>query len=109
MGKTNRRGKEVSWTDADFIADSTSRKRLPLAWQCWQQPIRRRLCGVITADPKLINGLAGRYRLQGGSYVAKATRLPPRPTEQSEHEMDYVSAGDFQPLDFDAVAAETQS
>jgi len=59
---------------------------------------------VATADTKLIDALVGRYRLQGGLGIDlrhKGDALTAQ--AQPEFEMGYDSAGDFYPLQFDAL------
>jgi CubicO group peptidase (beta-lactamase class C family) len=61
---------------------------------------------VATADAKLIDALVGRYRLQGGLGMElrhKGAALTIQADSQPEFEMGYDSAGDFYPLQFDAV------
>ena len=70
---------------------------------------------VATADPKLIDALVGRYRLQGGLGMDLRHKGPVQTSDassdvltiqadgQPEFEMGYDSAGDFYPLQFDAV------
>lgn len=61
---------------------------------------------VATADPKLIDALVGRYRLQGGlegDLRHKGNALTIQADGQPEFEMGYDSAGDFYPLQFDAL------
>jgi CubicO group peptidase (beta-lactamase class C family) len=61
---------------------------------------------VATADRKLIDALAGRYRLQNGLGLElrhKDTQLTVQADGQPEFEMAYDSAGDFYPLKFDAL------
>jgi serine-type D-Ala-D-Ala carboxypeptidase/endopeptidase len=61
---------------------------------------------VATADAKLIDALAGRYRLQTGLGVElrhKGSALTIQADAQPEFEMGYDSAGDFYPLKFDAL------
>ncbi len=61
---------------------------------------------VATADVKLIDALVGRYRLQGGLGMDlrhKGDALTIQADGQPEFEMGYDSAGDFYPLQFDAV------
>jgi hypothetical protein len=61
---------------------------------------------VATADAKLIDALVGRYRLQIGLGIVlrrKGDALIAQADGQDEHEMGYDSAGDFYPLDFDAL------
>jgi CubicO group peptidase (beta-lactamase class C family) len=61
---------------------------------------------VATADAKLIDALVGRYRLQGGLGMElrhKGDALTIQADSQPEFEMGYDSAGDFYPLQFDAV------
>jgi serine-type D-Ala-D-Ala carboxypeptidase/endopeptidase len=58
------------------------------------------------ADPKLIDGLVGRYRLQNGLGMdlrRKGSALAIQADGQPEFEMGYDSAGDFYPLEFDAL------
>ncbi len=58
------------------------------------------------ADPKLINALVGRYRLQTGLGMIlrhKGKTLTIQADGQPEFEMGYDSAGDFYPLQFDAL------
>ena len=59
-----------------------------------------------TADVKLIDALAGRYRLQNGLSVElrhKGNALTIQADAQPEFEMGYDSAGDFYPLKFDGL------
>jgi serine-type D-Ala-D-Ala carboxypeptidase/endopeptidase len=59
-----------------------------------------------TADAKLIDALVGRYRLQGGLGMdlrRKGNALTIQADGQPEFEMGYDSAGDFYPLEFDAL------
>jgi serine-type D-Ala-D-Ala carboxypeptidase/endopeptidase len=61
---------------------------------------------VATADARLIDGLVGKYRLQGGLGIAlrhKDSGLTIQADGQPEFEMGYDSMGDFYPLKFDAV------
>jgi serine-type D-Ala-D-Ala carboxypeptidase/endopeptidase len=61
---------------------------------------------VATADVKLIDTLAGRYRLQNGLGVDlrhKGNALTIQADGQPEFEMGYDSAGDFYPLQIDAL------
>ena len=61
---------------------------------------------VAVADLKLIDALAGRYRLQNGMGVElrhKGDQLTIQADDQPEFEMAYDSAGDFYPLKFDAL------
>lgn len=61
---------------------------------------------VTTADVKLIDALAGRYRLRNGLGVElrrKGDALTIQADGQPEFEMAYDSAGDFYPLKFDAL------
>jgi serine-type D-Ala-D-Ala carboxypeptidase/endopeptidase len=61
---------------------------------------------VVMADLKLIDALAGRFRLQNGMAVElrhKGDRLTIQADGQPEFAMAYDSAGDFYPLKFDAV------
>jgi D-alanyl-D-alanine-carboxypeptidase/D-alanyl-D-alanine-endopeptidase len=61
---------------------------------------------VATADAKLIDALAGKYRLQSGLGMElrhKDSGLTLQPDGQPEFEMGYDSAGDFYPLKFDAL------
>jgi serine-type D-Ala-D-Ala carboxypeptidase/endopeptidase len=61
---------------------------------------------VATADAKLIDALVGKYRLQGGLGIElrhTAGSLTIQADGQPEFEMGYDSAGDFYPLEFDAV------
>jgi serine-type D-Ala-D-Ala carboxypeptidase/endopeptidase len=61
---------------------------------------------VATADAKLIDALAGRYRLQSGLGMElrhKGKALSIQADGQPEFEMGYDSAGDFYPLQFDAL------
>jgi serine-type D-Ala-D-Ala carboxypeptidase/endopeptidase len=63
---------------------------------------------VATADAKLIDALAGRYRLQGGPGVdlrRKGNALALQADDQPEFEMGYDSACDFYLLQFDAPPA----
>ena len=61
---------------------------------------------VATADAKLIDALAGHYRLQSGLGLElrhKDKSLTIQADGQPEFEMGYDSAGDFYPLAFDAL------
>jgi D-alanyl-D-alanine-carboxypeptidase/D-alanyl-D-alanine-endopeptidase len=61
---------------------------------------------VATADAKLIDALVGRYRLQIGLGIElrrKGDALTTQADGQPEFEMNYDSAGDFYPLQFDAL------
>jgi len=61
---------------------------------------------VATADVKLIDALVGRYRLPFGLGVElrrKGNKLTIQADGQPEFEMEYDSAGEFFPLEFDAV------
>ena len=61
---------------------------------------------VATADAKLIDALVGRYRLQNGLGMElrhKGNALTIQADGQPEFEMGYDSAGDFYPLQFDAL------
>jgi serine-type D-Ala-D-Ala carboxypeptidase/endopeptidase len=61
---------------------------------------------VATADAELIDALVGRYRLQGGlgaDLRHKGNALTIQADGQPEFEMGYDSAGDFYPLQFDAL------
>ena len=61
---------------------------------------------VATADAKLIDALAGKYRLRGGLGIElrhTAAHLTIQADGQPEFEMGYDSAGDFYPLKFDAL------
>jgi serine-type D-Ala-D-Ala carboxypeptidase/endopeptidase len=61
---------------------------------------------VATADAKLIDALAGKYRLQNGLRIElrrEDSGLTIQADGQDEFEMGYDSAGDFYPLKFDAV------
>jgi D-alanyl-D-alanine-carboxypeptidase/D-alanyl-D-alanine-endopeptidase len=61
---------------------------------------------VATADAKLIDALVGKYRLQGGLGIElrrNASSLTIQADGQPEFEMGYDSAGDFYPLQFDAL------
>lgn len=61
---------------------------------------------VVDADVKLIDALAGRYRLQSGLTMElrrKANMLTIQAEGQPEFEMGYDSAGEFYPLVFDAI------
>ena len=61
---------------------------------------------VAVADAKLIDALAGHYRLQGGLGIElrrKDKVLAIQADGQPEFEMDYDSNGDFYPLRFDAL------
>jgi D-alanyl-D-alanine-carboxypeptidase/D-alanyl-D-alanine-endopeptidase len=61
---------------------------------------------VATADAKLIDALVGRYRLPNGLGVElrhKGNALAVQADGQPEFEMGYDSAGDFYPLQFDAL------
>jgi CubicO group peptidase (beta-lactamase class C family) len=65
---------------------------------------------VATADVKLIDALAGRYRLQNGLVMElrhKGNALTIQADAQSEFEMGHDSAGDFYPLKFDALLRQT--
>ena len=58
------------------------------------------------ADVKLIDALAGRYRFQDGQGIEvrrKGNALTIQADSQPEFEMGYDSAGDFYPLQFDAL------
>jgi CubicO group peptidase (beta-lactamase class C family) len=58
------------------------------------------------ADPKLIDALVGHYRLENGLVLElrrKGAALAVRAEGQREFEMGYDSAGDFYPLELDAV------
>jgi CubicO group peptidase (beta-lactamase class C family) len=66
---------------------------------------------VATPDPKLIEALVGRYRLQSGLLMElrkKGSALTIQATGQSEFEMGYDSAGDFYALQFDASLRPTR-
>ena len=59
-----------------------------------------------TADAKLIDALAGKYRLRGGLGLElrhKGSGLTIQADGQPEFEMGYDSAGDFYPVKFDAL------
>jgi CubicO group peptidase (beta-lactamase class C family) len=61
---------------------------------------------VATPDAQLIDALVGRYRLQNGLGVAlrhKGNSLVIQADGQPEFEMGYDSAGDFYPLQLDAL------
>lgn len=61
---------------------------------------------VATADAKLVDALVGRYRLQNGLGIDlrhKGNALTIQADAQPEFEMGYDSAGDFYPLQFDAL------
>jgi serine-type D-Ala-D-Ala carboxypeptidase/endopeptidase len=61
---------------------------------------------VATADAKLIDALAGRYRLQGGLGLElrrNGSNLAIQADGQPEFVMGYDTAGDFYPLKFDAL------
>jgi serine-type D-Ala-D-Ala carboxypeptidase/endopeptidase len=61
---------------------------------------------VAAADAKLIDALVGRYRLPGGLGLDlrhKGDALTLQADGQPEFEMGYDSAGDFYPLQFDAL------
>ena len=61
---------------------------------------------VATADAGLIDGLAGKYRLQGGLGIElrhTGSGLTIQADGQPEFEMGYDSVGDFYPLKFDAL------
>ena len=61
---------------------------------------------VATADAKLIDALVGHYRLQSGLGMElrhKGKALTIQADGQPEFEMGYDSAGDFYPLQFDAL------
>lgn len=61
---------------------------------------------IATPDPKLIKALVGRYRLKtglGAELRAKGDVLSVQADRQPEFEMGYDSAGDFYPLQFDAI------
>ena len=61
---------------------------------------------VAVADGKLIDALAGHYRLQGGPGIElrrKDKVLAIQADGQPEFEMGYDSNGDFYPLQFDAL------
>lgn len=61
---------------------------------------------VATAEAKLIDALAGKYRLQGGLGMElrhNTTGLTIQADGQPEFELGYDSAGDFYPLKFDAL------
>jgi serine-type D-Ala-D-Ala carboxypeptidase/endopeptidase len=61
---------------------------------------------VATADAKLIDALAGKYRLQGGLHIElqhKDSGLTIQADGQPEFEMGYDNTGDFYPLKFDAL------
>jgi serine-type D-Ala-D-Ala carboxypeptidase/endopeptidase len=61
---------------------------------------------VATADPNLIDALVGGYRLQSGLGMElrhKGSALTVQADGQPEFEMGYDSAGDFYPLQFDAL------
>lgn len=59
-----------------------------------------------TADGKLIDALVGKYRLRGSLGIElrhKADHLTIQADGQPEFDMAYDSAGDFYPLNFDAL------
>src|SRR6201996_3813198 len=61
---------------------------------------------VATADAKLIDALAGKYRLAGGLDIElrhKDNGLTIQADGQPEFEMGFDSSGDFYPLKFDAL------
>jgi serine-type D-Ala-D-Ala carboxypeptidase/endopeptidase len=61
---------------------------------------------VAIADSSLIDALVGKYRLQSGLGMElrhKGSALTIQADGQSEFEMGYDSAGDFYPLQFDAL------
>jgi serine-type D-Ala-D-Ala carboxypeptidase/endopeptidase len=61
---------------------------------------------VATSDAKQIEALVGRYRLQSGLGMElrhKGSALTIQADGQPEFEMGYDSAGDFYPLQFDAL------
>jgi serine-type D-Ala-D-Ala carboxypeptidase/endopeptidase len=61
---------------------------------------------IATSDVKLIEALIGRYRLQSGLGLElrhKGSALTMQADGQPEFEMGYDSAGDFYPLQFDAL------
>jgi len=61
---------------------------------------------VATVDAKLIDALVGNYRLQSGLGMElrrKGNTLTTQADAQPEFEMGYDSAGDFYPLQFDAL------
>jgi D-alanyl-D-alanine-carboxypeptidase/D-alanyl-D-alanine-endopeptidase len=61
---------------------------------------------VATAEVKLIDALVGRYRLPFGLDLElrrKGNRLTIQADEEPEFEMEYDSAGEFYPFEFDAV------
>lgn len=61
---------------------------------------------VATADAKLIDALVGSYRLQSGLRAElrrKGNALTIKADGQPEFEMGFDSAGDFYPLEFDAL------
>ena len=61
---------------------------------------------VATADARLIDALVGGYRLQSGLGMElrhKGSALTIQADGQPEFEMGYDSAGDFYPLQFDAL------
>ena len=61
---------------------------------------------MATADAKLIDALVGRYRLPFGLGMElrrKGNKLTIQADGQPEFEMEYDSAGEFFPLEFDAV------
>jgi len=61
---------------------------------------------IAAADGKLIDALAGKYRLQGGLGIElrhKDSSLTIQADGQPEFEMGYDSSGDFYPLKFDAL------
>jgi D-alanyl-D-alanine-carboxypeptidase/D-alanyl-D-alanine-endopeptidase len=61
---------------------------------------------VATSDTRLIGALVGRYRLQGGLGIdlrRKGDMLTIQADGQPEFEMGYDSAGDFYPLQLDAL------
>jgi CubicO group peptidase (beta-lactamase class C family) len=66
---------------------------------------------VASADAKLIDALVGRYRFQNGLGVdlrRKGNSLTIQADGQPEFEMGYDSAGDFYPLQFDAMLRPTR-
>jgi serine-type D-Ala-D-Ala carboxypeptidase/endopeptidase len=61
---------------------------------------------MATAEVKLIDALVGRYRLQFGLGMElrrKGNKLTIQADGQPEFEMEYDSAGEFYPFEFDAV------
>lgn len=61
---------------------------------------------MATAETKLVDALAGRYRLRSGLGMElrrKGNKLAIQADGQPEFEMEYDSAGEFYPIEFDAV------